>query len=142
MAGFTIGELREALAAQLRANIDRSVNVRAYPPASPSPSILIELEGDAVDYWMTYGAAGVGTVRFLVTVDPSGTDAESSARRLDEFLSVGTGNGSSFIDAVLVDKSLGLDGVTCNIRSAEVDSVELTAQFVVEVHVNKVGAAA
>lgn len=141
MAGLTISDIREALAAQLRANIARDVSVRAYPPVALAPSILIELDPDAVDYWVTFGAAGLSTVRLTLTVDPSGGESESTARRLDDFLSAGTGNDSSIIDAVMTDSSLGLTGVTCMFQSVDVDPSSLTAVMRFDVMVNKVGAA-
>jgi hypothetical protein len=144
MAGLTLSAIREALAAQLKLNIARDVNVRAYPPMSGTgPAILIDLDPDAVDYWMTMGAAGVSTVRLTLKVDPAlGGDMESAARRLDEMLSAGVGNGSSIVDAVMADRTLGLAGVTCLPRSVTVDPESLTFVMGVEVTVSKSGAKA
>ena len=139
MAGLTISEIREALAAQLRANIDRGFNVKAYPPQPQAPSILILNDSDAVDYWLSFSDAGVSAVRLTLMIDPArGGDVESIARRLDDVLSAGVGNTSSVLDAIMADKSLGLAGVSCDVKSATVDPIALTLEIGVEVTVSKV----
>ena len=66
----------------------------------------------------------------------------SAGIALDDYLSAGTGNGSSVIDAVLADRTLGLAGCDCVITSATVDATTVTARLSVSVTVNKIGAAA
>lgn len=137
MSGLTLPTIREALAAQLKANIARDVTVRAYPPAAAGPSITIRSASDFLDYWVSFSAAGLSTVRFDLVIDPGGADLESALRRLDDFLSAGTGNGSSVLDAVLADLSLGIAGATTHIQGASADSDSASGVVTVEVHVMK-----
>jgi hypothetical protein len=140
MGGLTLSEIREALAEQLRNNIARDTNVRAYPPMPPPPGILVDLAPDPVDYWMTFGTAGISAVRLVLKVDPGPGEEESAARRLDEMLSAGTGNTSSVIDAVMEDRTLGLTGVTCVARDVSYDPETITFTLGVDVTVKKSGA--
>jgi hypothetical protein len=140
VSGLTLSEIREALASTIRNNVDRQVTVRAYPPSVDGPSVLIEPASDYVDYHLSFGSAGLAAVRFVVTVDPGGTEAESAAIRLDDFCSVGTGNGSSIVDAIQSDRTLGLIGCDVFVESIEVDVNTITAQFRVTVNISKIGA--
>lgn len=149
MAGLTITPIREALKAQLNSVLSgRESDVKAYRVngAKAYPRITIEADaGDYIDYWVTGTSVGLATVRFVLVVEAgplndAGVADESARRRLDDFLSVGTGNASSIIDAVMSDATL--DGVveTCHIPRAEVDDATATARLPIEVHVKKVGA--
>jgi hypothetical protein len=142
VSGLTLSEIREALATTIRNNVDRQVTVRAYPPGVDGPSVLIEPATDYVDYHLSFGSAGLAAVRFVVTVDPGGTEAESAAIRLDDFCSVGTGNGSSMVDAIQSDRTLGLVGCDVFVESIEVDANTITARFSVTVNISKIGASA
>ena len=95
--------------------------------------------------WVTGTSVGLATIRFVLVVEcgPLNADGfadESARRRLDDFLSVGTGNAASIIDAVMSDKTLGGVADTCHIPRAEVDDATATARLPLEVHVRKVGA--
>jgi hypothetical protein len=69
--------------------------------------VRLELaDSDPIDYWVTFGAVGLAAVRFDVVLEVAGAD-QSAVRRLDDFLSVGTGNGSSLVDAVFKDPTFG-----------------------------------
>lgn len=144
MSGLTLSEIREGLAAQLRANLDRGVTVDPYSNVGVTgyPRITIDYsEGDFVDYWGTFGSAGLATVRFTLRIEPGDSNTRADvAKRLDDFLSVGTGNGSSVIDALMQSPSLGLTGCTSIIRQARVDPASVTAELDVEVTIKKVGA--
>ena len=144
MSGLTLGDIRNALAATITAGVDRQTNVYAYPVGDPKlPCITIEPDsGDYVDYWLTFGAAGLAAVRMVLVLEPGGNDPVSAGIALDDYLSAGTGNGSSVIDAVLADRTLGLAGCDCVITSATVDATTVTARLSVSVTVNKIGAAA
>ena len=149
MAGLTLSAIREALKAQLDTNITgREVDVKAYrvTGAKVYPRITIESDpGDFLDYWLTGTSAGLATVRLVMVLEAGalnddGFADESSRRRVDDFLSCGTGNASSIIDAVMADVSLGGVVATCHIPRAEVDDATATARLPIEITLNKVGA--
>jgi hypothetical protein len=146
---LTISPIREALKAQLNAVLSgRESDVKTYrvTGASVFPRITIEADPvDYIDYWVTGTSVGLATVRFVLVVEAGPVNAEgfadeSARRRLDDFLSVGTGNNSSIIDAVMSDTTLGGVAETCHIPRAEVDDATATARLPIEVHVKKVGA--
>jgi hypothetical protein len=146
MSGFTLSQIREALRDAIEASVAAEVNVEAYPSAiepPPPPSIVIHSAPDYIDYFVTFGENGLGAVRFEIEINPSaeGSDYESRWKTLDEFLSTGTGNASSVIDAILADgASLGLAGCNARVTDLSVDRDEVTATMTVEVHIPKVGA--
>lgn len=143
MSGLTLGEVRNALAATITAGVDRQTNVYAYPVGDPKyPAITIEPESDYVDYWLSFGSAGLAAVRMVLVLEPAGNDPVSAGIALDDLLSAGTGNGSSVIDAVLADRTLGLAGCDCVITAATVDAATVTARLSVIVHIAKTGASA
>lgn len=143
MSGLTLSEIREALATTIRNGINRQTTVYAYPVETPAvPCVTIEPDGDFVDYWQSFGSAGLATVRLVLVLEPGGSDLPSSGRALDDYLSAGTGNGSSIIDAVLTGRTLGLTGCDCVLTSATVDPDTATARLSVTVHITKTGAAA
>lgn len=146
---LTIAPIREALKAQLNLVLSgRESDVKAYrvTGAAVFPRITIEADPvDYIDYWVTGTSVGLATIRFVLVVEcgPLNADGfadESARRRLDDFLSVGTGNTASIIDAVMSDKTLGGVADTCHIPRAEVDDATATARLPLEVHVRKVGA--
>lgn len=144
MSGLTIGAICEALKAQLDANlVGRQQNVYAYPVPTPKvPSITIEPDsGDFVDYFQTMGATGLSALRLVLVMNPGpSTDAQSMFIRLYDYLSAGTGNRSSVVDAVMADKSLGGVVDSCTVLRAEVDVDSVTARLPVQILVRKVGA--
>lgn len=149
MAGLTLSTIREALKARLDAGIeDRQVDVKAYrvTGAKVFPRITVEADpGDYIDYWVTFGSAGLSTVRFVLVVEcgalnDAGFADESARRRMDDFLSVGTSNGASVIDAVMADRTLGDLVDTCHIPRAEVDDQTATARLPIEITLKKQGA--
>lgn len=141
---LTLSAIREAIGAQLRANLDREINVDVDGEGKPTPVIRLELQpSDPIDYWLSMNGStgnGVAEVRFDLVVDPAGAD-QSSVRRLDDFLSVGTGNGSSVIDALLSDKTLGGVVETVHVSGvSEYDAVNVTATLPLRVVCRKQGA--
>jgi len=141
---LTLSTIREAIGAQLRANLSREINVDVDRAGSPAPVIRLELqESDPIDYWLTMNGGtgnGVAEVRFDLIVDVANVD-QSAVKRLDEFLSVGTGNGSSIIDALLSDVTLG--GVVENVYVSgvsEYDAINVQATLPLRVLCRKQGA--
>lgn len=141
---LTLSAIREAIGAQLRANLDREINIDVDGEGKPTPVFRLELQpSDPIDYWLSMNGStgnGVAEVRFDVVVDVAGVD-QSSVRRLDDFLSVGTGNGSSVIDALLSDKTLGGVVETVHVSGvSEYDAVNVTATLPFRVVCRKQGA--
>lgn len=144
MSGLTIGDIREALRAQLDANTSADISVHAYPVGDyTTPAVTVGFPtDDYVDYFVSFGSAGLARVRFTLLLEPGGLNREGAGEELDKFLSAGTGNDYSVVDALMVNPSLGLAGCNAHIQTAIVDPVSLTAELGVEVHINKVGAEA
>ena len=138
---LTLSTIRAAIGAQLRANIDREVNIDVDGEGKPAPVVRVELQAsDPIDYWLTMTGNGIAEVRFDLVVDVANVD-QSAVRRLDDFLSVGTGNNSSIIDALLVDKTLGGVVETIHVSGvSEYDAVNVTATLPLQVVCRKQGA--
>lgn len=141
-----LSTVREAIGAQLRLNLDRETNVDIDGAGMPAPVVRLVLQpSDPIDYWLTMSpdgaeVGGLSEIRFDIIVDPGGVD-QSSVIRLDDYLSVGTGNASSIIDALLADKTLG--GVVETIHVSGVsgyDAVNVTATLPLQVVCRKQGA--
>ena len=141
MSGLTISEIRAALADQIRNNIKRDTNVYAYAHGDYQyPAITVDYGSQFIQFFRTYSADGLSLLRFAVRVETSGLDKESAAIALDDYLSAGTGNGSSLADAIMSDRYLGFGetaGVSVQVTDLEVDPVTTTAEFTVEVHIAK-----
>jgi hypothetical protein len=113
------------------------------PSAEPQyPYIIIDPAADYLDYWQSFGAAGVSTVRFELEVNPAGSDALSAGVALDDYLSAGTGNTASIVDAIMATPTLGLAGCSCVPHTVTVDKDMVTAIIAVEVNISKIGARA
>jgi hypothetical protein len=147
MAGLTLQGIRTALADQIRTAVNasgRETNVYGTrPSAEPQyPYIIIDPAADYLDYWQSFGAAGVSTVRFELEVNPAGSDALSAGVALDDYLSAGTGNTASIVDAIMATPTLGLAGCSCVPHTVTVDKDMVTAIIAVEVNISKIGARA
>lgn len=142
MSGLTISEIREALATQIQNYVGEDINVYPYPVGKYTvPAVTVDFPtDDYIDYWVTMTGSGLATVRFTVRVETGGVFKEGVGYELDTYLSAGTGNTNSVIDALFSDSSLGLTGCTSVIRQARVDPASVTAELDVEVTIKKVGA--
>jgi hypothetical protein len=147
---LTLSTIREAIGAQLRANLtggpQRQVNIDEFGDGKPAPVIRLELApADPIDYWLTMTDStgnGVAEVRFDLIVDVANIDG-GAVRRLDDFLSVGTGNGESIIDALLQDPTLGGVVETVVVSGvSEYDAINVTATLPLRVVCRKSGAEA
>lgn len=140
--GLSITTIREALRDQIIAGVGREIVVHAAPTGTQatSPTCTVEYQNNPIDYWVTFGAAGLATLRLELVVEPGGADATTASTRLDQFLSVGTGNGWSIVDAVMSDRTLGLGaGVDVIVDNVSIDG-DLVAHFFVTVNISKQGA--
>lgn len=141
MAGLTLADIRAAIKSRLEAGINRETNIAESGQQMPMPRIrLVLAASDPIDYFTTMGPAGIARVRFDLVVEPAGTD-KSAVVRLDDYLSVGTGNGSSVVDAILADRTLGGVVADCVLLGVSAYDPELvTATLPLEVRVAKIGA--
>jgi len=119
---LNLGEIRTALADQIRNHVERGVNVYdGYTPSSPTPpAVLIGPDPDVyITYHETFSATGLAHVHLRLTVAvPPGPDVDGQ-KTLDEFLSAGTGEANSVLDAILTDKTLGGTVGSCVVQSVE-----------------------
>lgn len=140
MSGLTLSEIRAAIGTQLRDNIDRQTNIDVDSEGKPAPVLRLFLQqSDPIDYWGTFGSTGIAEARFDLVIDPGNVD-QSAVIRLDEYLSVGTGNTSSVIDALMEDVTLGGAVQTCRINSSQYDQENVTATLSLTVVCRKQGA--
>ncbi len=135
---LTLSTIREAIGAQLRANLDREINVDVDGAGMPAPVIRFELTSTP-NYWGTFGPEGIAYCEARFVIDPAGVD-QSAVRRLDDFLSVGTGNGSSLVDAIQVDQSFGNTVQGLTMAPGEYDATNVTAELLVTFIAKKQGA--
>jgi hypothetical protein len=143
MSGFTLTEPREALANQIRENIARETTVLPYPRGSlVFPQITVLAAYDYIEPWKTYGPSGEATVHLELELLVGGSNIESAHRRRDDYLSIGAGNTSSIVDALMLDPSCGLAGANFHIAgiTATEDDNGVGALLAVEVTIRKIGA--
>ena len=113
--------IREALAATLRASIDRQTNVYAYDPLQQSaqyPRIVIRPALGYIDYTVAQ-SVGLVDVSLIVSVQVVAADGANEGQMLDEYLSRGVGNNSSIADAIDDDTKLGGRAAFCEITGVE-----------------------
>lgn len=135
---LTLSTIRQAIGAQLRANLDRQINIDVDGEGKPAPVVRLEM-ATVPNYEGTFGPDGIAFCRFRLVIDPGGVD-QSAVRRLDDFLSVGTGNGSSVIDALRADQTFG--GITQGFRyePGDYDAENVAAEMFIEFIAKKQGA--
>lgn len=107
MSGVDPEAIRRALAAQVKANIDDDWNV--YPhqnPSGPQPRIEV-LWDEGLNPWESMTETGLASLSLLLRATFDGGGYESEFIRSSRLMSIGTGHGSSLIDAVMVDRNLG-----------------------------------
>ena len=140
--GLTIESIRQALAVQVSANVNNDITVDAWPTftGATSPRITVDYQpGGPVDYWLSMGESGVAKVKFDLACEPGG-EGPTVSQRLDQYLSAGTGNTWSVVDAVMQDRTLGLGaGIDAFVSDVTVDA-DFVAHFYVDITVSKQGA--
>lgn len=114
-----VDRIHRAVAAQLRANIMRDVNVYPWPAAAPVyPAVSIVPDPDYLDYVSTMGGNGRADMRVSIRVEVDALDDESVFVQMARFLSAGDEFGSSIFDAIMVDRTLGGAVENCALLSA------------------------
>ncbi len=137
---FTLSTIRAAIKKQLDANLKgREQQVDVDGSGSGFPRITFELTRTP-NYWGTFGPDGVCFVEARFLIEPGASDRPSGIKVLDEYLSVGTGNGSSLVDAIHTDPTFGgtVQGLT--MEPGEYDADNVTAELLVEFIAMKQGA--
>jgi hypothetical protein len=103
-----LSHVREVVAAQIKAGVDRDVNVSPYvrPIVNP-PAVMIDSRDPYVEYHGSFGARTEATVFLTVwCVGGRGND-EDCQRVVDELLSSGASSPRSVMDALEVDRTFG-----------------------------------
>lgn len=127
MAGFTLSTIRAAIGAQLAANIDKGTNIDVDGKRSPAPAVRLVMD-ETPNFFGTFGPDGVCRCRFRLTIDPAGND-QAAVRRLDQYLSVGTGNSWSVVDALKVDDTFGGAVSGLEVAPGDYDAENVTADL-------------
>jgi hypothetical protein len=139
---LTISTIRDAVKAQLNANLtggpQRQVTIDAHGDGAPAPVIRLELTATP-NYWGTYGPEGIAYMEARLVIDVAGVDG-SAIRRLDDYLSVGTGNGESVVDALMADQSFGGTVQGLKIQPGDYDADNATAELLLSFVAKKQGA--
>lgn len=143
MAGLTLQPIREALATQITANLTRKPSVFAYDPEAHSGhTIVIRPAADYIAYFGTMGPNGMADVLLDVVIEVPGRLADAQIA-MDDYLSAGTGNGSSVVDAIHSDRTLGglvQDMVCLTADGPNLETDPITARLHVQIIAKKVSA--
>ena len=117
----TLSAIRAAIGTQLRANIDREVNVDVDGKESPPPVVRLVLDSTP-EYYTSMGSTNVGlsSVRFRLEIEPGNAD-QSAVQRLDDLLSIGSTNCSSVIGALFAGDTLADDGYSIDVAPGPYD---------------------
>jgi hypothetical protein len=108
VAGLSLQAIREALANQIQAHVARSISAHPYDPGDHTqPAVVIRPATDYIAYFGTMGPNGDADVLLEVDIEVATAQPASAGIAMDDFLSAGTGNTSSVIDAIFFDKTLG-----------------------------------
>jgi len=135
--------VHRALAAQIDAYIDDDWNVSAYPNAGMEfPAIEVWPGSPYADHAKTFGATGHAELQVEVRLFLDGANAETVFKRVTRALSVGTGHGSSVIDAINSDRTLDGTAETLVVGPAdwEPDGLSAVISVPVAILVRKSGA--
>ncbi len=123
MAGLILADIHNALADQIRAGIDRQTNVSAFPDGSTIyPSVTVHSDPEYISYWGTFGPNGDADIKLRLVLEVDAGDMTSICLKMADYLSAGTGNESSVVDAVMADRTLGGVVGDCVVLNAEWDS--------------------
>lgn len=113
--------IRTALKQRLDAGIARDTNVYAQPVAEPVlPAISILPAAEYVTYFDTFTSAGTAVVNLVLEVLIGGETPDAQVA-MDDYLSAGSGFGSSIHDAIEADSRLGNVVESCHALTATID---------------------
>lgn len=121
--------IHRALASQIKTYLDangRDTNVRPFPAGILSPPCITVHSSPStyLDYFGTLGPNGIESMFLRIKIEIEAVESESACVLMCKYLGIGTGNGSSVLDAIHSDRSLGgVVGVNgCAALTAEWDS--------------------
>jgi hypothetical protein len=144
MSGLVLRGIHVALADQIRAGIDRQTNVYEFPNGSYNPpSVTVHSDPSGyISYWGTFGPNGDADILLRLKIEVDAGDLASVCIKIADYLSVGTDNGSSIVDAVMADRTLGGVVGDCVILTAEWDTENepFVAYLPVQIILRKVNA--
>ena len=144
MAGLILADIHNALADQIRVGIDRQTNVYPFPNGSyNTPAVTVHSDPSGyISYWGTFGPNGDADILLRLKIEVDAADVESMCIKIADYLSVGTGNDSSIVDAVMADRTLGGVVGDCVILTAEWDTENepFVAYLPVQIILRKVNA--
>ena len=107
MVGLTLQPIREALASQIAGYLQRDGTVFAYDPGDHTqPAIVIRPAAAYVAYFGTMGPNGDADILLDVDIEVATAQPASAGIAMDDYLSAGTGNTSSVIDAIHSDRTV------------------------------------
>ena len=136
MAGLILADIHNALADQIRAGVDRQTSVSAFPDGSTVyPCVTVHSDPEYISYWGTFGPNGDADLKLRIVIEVDAGDLTSICLKIADYLSVGTGNGSSIVDAVMGDRTLGGVVGDCVVLTAEWDSENEPAKAVLPVQI-------
>lgn len=136
--------IKVAAADQIRDYIDRKPDVRPFRTRGAGDN-AITIEVTDITQFETFGPAGYSKITANLKIWCNAADDDSAEIAMDDYLSAGTGNGSSIADAINSDKTLG--GVVESCAVLELGTIEdegddFTALIPLEIYTKKVGAQA
>jgi hypothetical protein len=107
VSGLTLQAIREALAAQIAGYMQRDGTVHPYEPGDHvQPAVVIRPADPYVAYFGTMGPNGISDILLDVDIEVAAAQSASAAKAMDDYLSAGTGNTSSVVDAIHSDRTL------------------------------------
>jgi hypothetical protein len=107
---LSLSAIHERLADVLRSNLERPVNVYPFPALGmSSPRITVEPSAEQyVSYSESFdGPASLSEVRVSLVIETVAADDASSYVQMLDYLGSGSGEGSSLVDAIATDQTLG-----------------------------------
>jgi hypothetical protein len=103
-----LSHLRETVAAQIKARVDREVNVSAYVRGTVEPpAVMIDTRDPYIEYHGSFGSQNLATVFLTVWCIGGRGNDDDCQRVVDELLSCGASAPRSVMDALEVDRTFG-----------------------------------
>lgn len=103
MAGLDLKTIHEKIAAQIRANVARDINVGPAWGTKAAPAIYVDYGDPYVSYFFSMGPSGRTEVNVEIQAYLDAANPETLHERITELVSCGTGHNSSIIDALMAD---------------------------------------
>lgn len=144
MAGLNLRAIKVAATDQVRDAINptRPTTVRPFRLKVPGACITVEVTD--ITYFTTMGPNGQAEVAMDLTITLDNAEKDSAEIAMDDYLSVGTGNGASIADAINADPTLGGVVESCVVLEvgSPTDTVDgYEATFPLKILTRKAGAA-